>query len=75
MDGMEEQKGIDGMQERKRLDKKKEILHRMIYRKGRINPILRLVLVQFVLFFISPWCNSSYSSKSSWCKIASVARN
>ena len=27
-----------------------------------IHPILHIVLVQFILFFISSWCNSSFSS-------------
>ena len=43
----------------------------MIWRKGWIRPILHIVLVQFIpliksslfiLFFISSWCNASYSS-------------
>ena len=37
---------------------------RKILRKGWINPILHVVSVQYILFF-----------KSSWCKIASTARN
>ena len=34
----------------------------MLWRKGWIQPILHIVLVQFILFFITSWCNSSYSS-------------
>ena len=32
------------------------------YRPGAIYAILHIVLVNFILFFISSWCNSSYCS-------------
>ena len=32
------------------------------WRIGWIHPILYIVLVQFILFFKSTWCSSSYSS-------------
>ena len=35
------------------------ICTRTIRRKGLMHPILHIVLVQFILFFISSWCNSS----------------
>ena len=35
-----------------------------LFLPGAIHPIIHIVLVQFILFF-----------KSSWCKIASAARN
>ena len=35
---------------------------RMIWRKEWIHLSHHIVLVQFILFFISSWCNSSYSS-------------
>ena len=39
------------------------ILHQYsIWRKRGIHPILHIVLVQFILFFTSSWCISSYSS-------------
>ena len=32
------------------------------YHPDAIHPFLRIIFVQFILFFISSWCNSSFSS-------------
>ena len=32
------------------------------YRPGEIKPILHIIIVQFIVIFISSWCISSYSS-------------
>ena len=34
----------------------------MIWRKAWIHPVFHIALVQFFLFFVLFWCNSSYSS-------------
>ena len=42
---------------------------------GAIYPFLHIILVQFILFFISSWCNSSFSKYHPGAKKASSARN
>ena len=42
--------------------KKRPNLSYSSYRPGEIKPILHIIIVQFIVFFISSWCISSYSS-------------
>ena len=51
------------------------ILNQDDLKKGMNHPILHIVLVQFILFLISSWCNSSYSSNYPGARNYPAARN
>ena len=48
---------------------------RMIWRKGWIHPMFLSILLQFILFFISSWGNSSFSSNRLGAKLQARQRN
>ena len=59
----------------RREGKGRRIFHQDDLKKGTNNYMLHIVLVQFILFFISSWYNSSYSSNRPGAKQIAWQRN